>query len=261
MVFAGPVFWDAQHAPEVMRAYRDFLPDAPEELGAFVGLKSVPSTDPFPREHWGARACAIIACYNGTAEDGKAAMEPLLDRLPPPIFNWMDAIPFPALQGMFDPLLPKGLQWHWKGDFVTTLPDEAIEVHIAQAQQAPSELSLMHLYPIDGAARRVGPEDTAWNARDATWSMVIAGIDPDPAKARALTKWARDYWNAVHRFNREGGYINFMMDDEGEARVRASYGANYDRLAAVKAKYDPTNLFRVNQNIPPASRNGSPATR
>ena len=260
-VYAGPVFWDAQHASEVMRAYRDFLPDAPEELGAFVGLKSVPSTDPFPREHWGARACAIIACFNGTAEDGKAAMAPLLDRLPPPVFNWMDAIPFPALQGMFDPLLPKGLQWHWKGDFVTTLPDEAIEVHIAQAQQAPSELSLMHLYPIDGAVRRVGPEDTAWNARDATWSMVIAGIDPDPAKARALTKWARDYWNAVHRFNREGGYINFMMDDEGEARVRASYGANYDRLAAVKAKYDPANLFRVNQNIPPASRNGSPATR
>lgn len=260
-VYAGPVFWNADHAGEVMRAYRDYLPDAPEELGAFVGLKSVPSTDPFPREHWGSRACAVIACYNGPAEDGKAAMAPLLDRLPPPIFNWMDALPFPALQGMFDPLLPKGLQWHWKGDFVTSLPDEAIEVHIAQALQAPSELSLMHLYPIDGAVRRVGQDDTAWNARDATWSMVIAGIDADPGKAAALTRWARDYWNAIHPFNREGGYINFMMNDEGEARVRASYGANYERLVAVKAKYDPANLFRVNQNIPPASRDGQPGSK
>ncbi len=253
-VYAGPVFWDARHAAEVMRAYRDFLPGAPEELGAFVGLKSVPSTEPFPREHWGARACAIIACYNGPAEDGRAAMAPLLDRLPTPIFDWMDAIPFPALQAMFDPLLPRGLQWHWKGDFVTELSDEAIEVHIAQAQEAPSELSLMHLYPIDGAVHRVGKDKTAWGARDATWSMVIAGIDPDPAKAGALSQWARNYWKAVHRFNREGGYVNFMMDDEGEARIQASYGANYDRLGAVKASYDPSNLFRVNQNIRPETR-------
>ncbi|WP_209428014.1 FAD-binding oxidoreductase [Pararhodobacter sp. SW119] len=260
-VFAGPVFWDARHAADVMRAYRDYLPDAPEALGVFVGLKSVPSTDPFPREHWGKKACAVVACYNGTAEDGKAAMAPLLDRLPPPIFNWMDAIPFPALQGMFDPFFPKGLQWHWKGDFVTELPDEAIEVHIAQAQKAPSELSLMHLYPIDGAVRRIGPGETAWNARDATWSMVIAGIDLDPAKAAELTQWARDYWKAVHKFNREGGYINFMMDDEGEARVRASYGDNYARLADVKAKYDPENLFRVNQNIRPAVHASQPDSR
>jgi FAD/FMN-containing dehydrogenase len=253
-VYAGPVFWDVRHAADVMRAYRDYLPDAPEALGAFVGLKSVPSTDPFPREHWGARACAVVACYNGPAEDGTAAMAPLLDRLPPPLFNWLGEMPFPALQGMFDPFFPKGLQWHWKGDFVTELPDEAIDAHIAHAQKAPSELSLMHLYPIDGAVRRVGTHETAWSARDATWSMVIAGIDPDPSKAGALTRWARDYWKAVHPFNREGGYVNFMMDDEGDARLRASYGANYDRLATIKARYDPANLFRVNQNIRPVGR-------
>ncbi|CDX14415.1 FAD linked oxidase [Mesorhizobium sp. SOD10] len=253
MVFGGPVFWEAKDAPAVMRTYRDYLPEAPEDLGAFVGLKTVPSTDPFPREYWGKRACAIISCYNGSEEDGRKAMAPLLDNLPPPIFNWMGMMPFPALQAMFDPLLPKGLQWYWKGDFVRSLPDEAIATHIAQAAEAPSELSLMHLYPIDGAVRRVGKDETAWNARDATWSMVIAGIDPDPGKAADLTKWAKNYWASIHPHNGEGGYVNFMMDDEGEARVQASYGANYERLSQVKRIYDPFNVFRVNQNIKPAT--------
>ncbi|MBZ9673253.1 FAD-binding oxidoreductase [Mesorhizobium sp. ES1-3] len=252
MIFGGPVFWEAKDAQAVMQVYRDYLPGAPEDLGAFVGLKSVPSTDPFPREYWGKRACAIISCYNGTEEDGRKAMAPLLDNLPPPIFNWMGVMPYPALQALFDPLLPKGLQWYWKGDFVKSLPDEAIATHIAQAAQAPSELSLMHLYPIDGAVRRVGKDETAWNARDASWSMVIAGIDPDPGKAADLTKWAKNYWARIHPHNGEGGYVNFMMEDEGEARLRASYGANYERLSQVKRTYDPSNVFRVNQNIKPA---------
>ena len=253
MIFGGPVFWEAKDAPAVMRTYRDYLPEAPEDLGAFVGLKTVPSTDPFPREYWGKRACAIISCYNGSEEDGRKAMAPLLDNLPPPIFNWMGVMPFPALQAMFDPLLPKGLQWYWKGDFVKSLPDEAIATHIAPAAAAPSELSLMHIYPIDGAVRRVGKNETAWNARDATWSMVIAAIDPDPAKAADLTKWAKNYWASIHPHNGEGGYVNFMMEDEGEARVQASYGANYERLSQVKRIYDPFNIFRVNQNIKPAA--------
>ena len=252
MVYAGPVFWDASDARAVMRAYRDFLPAAPEELGAFVGLKTVPSTDPFPKEFWGRRACAIISCYNGSAEDGGTALAPLFDAVPRPIFNWMSAMSFPAMQALFDPLLPKGLQCYWKGDFVKSLPDEAIDTHIAQAAQTPSELSLMHLYPIDGAVRRVAQDATAWGARDATWSMVIAGIDPNPARAEALKTWGRAYWNAVHRFNLDGGYVNFMMDDEGQSRMQAAYGDNYGRLALIKAKYDPANLFRVNQNIEPA---------
>jgi FAD/FMN-containing dehydrogenase len=110
----------------------------------------------------------------------------------------------------------------------------------------------MHLYPIDGAVQEVAPDATAWGARRATWSMVIAGIDPDPAKAGELKQWASDYWQAVHAHNPHGGsYVNFMMDDEGEERVRAAYGANYERLRAVKRRYDPDNMFRVNQNIRP----------
>jgi FAD/FMN-containing dehydrogenase len=250
-VYAGPIFWDAAHAKDVMRAYRDFLPTAPEELGAFVGLKTVLSTDPFPKDYWGRRACGVISSYNGGAEEGEKVMAQLLRSVPKPIFNWMGAMPFPAMQTLFDPFFPKGLQWYWKGDFVKSLPDEAIDTHIAQAAKAPSELSLMHLYPIDGAVHRIPKDATAWTAREATWSMVIAGIDSDAKQADALKTWGREYWKTVHRFNLEGAYVNFMMDDEAAGRVQATYGDNYKRLASVKAKYDPKNLFRVNQNIQP----------
>jgi hypothetical protein len=251
-VYGGPIFWDIKHAKEVMRFYRDFLPKAPEKLCPFLGLKTVPSTAPFPQEIWGTRICALISCYDGSAEDGEKAMRPVRDALPKPILDWMSAMPFPALQSLFDGLLPKGLQWYWKGDFVKTLSDEAIDVHIAHASKSPSPLSLTHLYPIDGAVHRVGATDTPWSSRDATWSMVIAGIDPDPAKADALVKWGRAYWEAVHPHNLRGGYVNFMMDDEIDGRLQETYGPNYQRLAAVKQKYDPKNLFRVNQNIKPA---------
>jgi FAD/FMN-containing dehydrogenase len=251
-VYAGPIFWEATDAKAVMQAYRDFLPTAPEELGAFIGLKTVPSVDPFPKEYWGRRACAIISSYNGPAAEGEKVMARLLESVPPPIFNWMGEMPFPTMQALFDPFFPKGLQWYWKGDFVRSLTDEAIETHIAQAAQAPTELSLMHLYPIDGAVRTIPKDATAWNTRDATWSMVIAGISSDPSQAEALRNWGRAYWKAVHPYNLDGAYVNFMMDDEIEGRVQATYGENYARLAAVKEKYDPTNLFRVNQNILPA---------
>ena len=158
-------------------------------------------------------------------------------------------MPYPAMQTLFDGLLPKGLQWYWKGDYVKELSDEAIAAHLEHAATSPSELSLMHLYPIDGAVHRRHSDETAWSCRDATWSMVICGIDPDPAKAPELERWARSYWEAVHPFNPGGGYVNFMMDDEIEGRLQATYGSNYPKLVQLKQKYDPSNLFRVNQNI------------
>jgi len=252
MVYAGPVFWEATHAKAVMTTYRDMLPQLPEEFGLFVGLKTVPPMDPFPKDYWGRRACALIGAYNGSLADGEKIMAGLLGKLPQPIFNWMSEMPFPAINALFDPFFPKGLQWYWKGDFVKSLPDEAIDTHIVQAANAPSDLCLMHLYPIDGAVKRVAKDATAWGSRDATWSMVIAGIDPDPKKAEALKAWGRAYWKAVHPFNLEGAYINFLMDDEAEGRLQATYGENYAKLAAIKAKYDPQNVFRVNQNIKPA---------
>jgi FAD binding domain/Berberine and berberine like len=252
MVFAGPIAWDQSHARTIMQAYRDFLPKAPEELCVVVGMKKVPTNSPFPEGAWGHRICLLVCCFTGPEAEGRKALAPLLEALPQPALDWTGMMPYPALQSMFDGLYPKGLQWYWKGDFVNELTDAAIEAHIEHAARTPSELSLMHLYPIDGAVRRVGKQETAWSARDAAWSMVIAGIDPSPENAGAITHWAKTYWGAVHPFNPGGGYTNFMMDDEGDARLKAAYGENYPRLAAIKAKYDPNNLFHVNQNIRPA---------
>lgn len=257
-VFAGPVFWGVEDAKAVMTVFSDFQRRAPRAFGGFVGLKTVPPVEPFPEEHRGRRACAVIACYDGSAEAGADAMAPLMDRLPAPLFDWRGEMPFPALQSMFDPFFPPGLQWYWKGAYVSDLPEGAIDAHIAQIEQAPSPLSLMHLYPVDGAAAEVDREATAWVARDARWSMVIAGVDPDPAKAEALKGWARRYWEAVRPYTSEGGYVNFLMGEEDEARVAAAYGRNYARLAEIKAKYDPENLFRINQNIAPAAAVADP---
>jgi FAD/FMN-containing dehydrogenase len=251
MVFAGPIFWDAKDAKQIMATYRDFIPKAPEELGLFVGLKTVPPADPFPKEHWSKRACALIGAFNGPIAEGQKLMTSLLDKLPAPLFNWMGEMPWTAINALFDPFFPKGLQWYWKGDFVKVLPDEAIDVHIANAIKAPTAFCLMHLYPIDGAVRRVAKDATPWSARDASFSMVVAAISPDPKDAEALRAWGRAYWEAIHPFNLKGAYVNFMDSDEAENRVELSYGDNYKRLASIKAKYDPDNLFRVNQNIKP----------
>ena len=250
-VFAGPMMWEIKHARQIMQWYRDFLPKAPLELCTFLGLKTVPSTEPFPKDIWGKKIVALISCYNGAAEDGQKAIQPIRSELPAAILDWVGPMPFPAIQTMFDPLLPKGLQWYWKGAYVRELPDQAIDVHLEHAMKAPSELSLMHLYPIDGAVHRLGKDETPWSCRDGTWSMVIAAIDPDPAKAAQLKQWGKAYWEAVNPFTMGGGYVNFMMGDEGDARIKATYGGNFQRLVAVKRKYDPNNVFRVNQNIKP----------
>ena len=144
-----------------MRWYRDFLPTAPRALSPFLGLKTVPSTEPFPEHLWGRRICGLICCFTGPAAEADAAFEPIRTQLPEPLLDGVTTMPFPALQSMFDPLLPSGLQWYWKGDFVKELTDEAIDVHVQQAAQSPTELSLMHLYPIDGAPQQVAPDGNA----------------------------------------------------------------------------------------------------
>jgi len=250
-LYGGPIIFELSDAAAVMRWYRDFQKNAPEPFYIFLGLQTVPPGDPFPREHWNKRMCVLLVAHLG--EEAEAEVNAARRALPAPIVDWAGPIAYPALQSMFDALNPPGMQWYWKGDFVKSLPDASIEKHVAHAAKAPSYFSLMHLYPIDGAVQRVGKADTAWSARDVTWSMVIAGIDPDPARATELKEWATDYWAAVHPFNLEGAYPNFMMADEGEGRIKAAYGTNYARLAALKSKYDPSNLFRVNQNIHPAA--------
>ncbi|RAI00109.1 oxidoreductase [Acuticoccus sediminis] len=251
-VFGGPVFWDIAHAGAVLRRYRDRLPAAPEALGLFFGIKTVPPVDMFPEHTRGRRVCVLIACYNGPEDEARLALAPFRRGLPDPLIDATGPIPFPSLQAMFDPLLPPGLHWYWKGDFFEALSDEVIDIHLAHAARIPTNYSLMHLYPIDGAVQRVPPRATAWSRRHARWSMVIAGIDTERENAEAITRWAKDYWADLHPHSDGGGYVNFLMGDEGADRVAATYGENYDRLRRVKAVYDPQNLFRINQNIPPA---------
>lgn len=250
-VFAGPIAWDQRHARTIMRRYREFLAGAPEELGIFLGLKTVLSCAPFPEEFRGKPFCLLMCCFDGPEEEGRKVLKPLLEALPAPWFDWMSTMPYPAVQSMFDGLYPKGMQWYWRGAFVKELTDAAIDAHLAQAAKSPSELSLMHLYPIDGAVHRVASNATAWNCRDATWSMVMAGIDPDPQKAGPVTRWTKAYSDALRPHTLEGAYPNFMMEDGTEARLRATFGENYGRLAGVKKQYDAANLFRVNHNIRP----------
>ena len=249
MVTAGPMFWDMRQAAEIMCWYREFLPAAPEDLYGFFAFMNILPVPLFPTHLHGRSVCAVVWCHLGSAEQAAKDLDEVR-RSHPPLFEHVGCMPFAALQQMFDPLLPPGLQWYWKGDFVRELSDEAIEQHIQYASHLPNLLSAMHLYPIDGQANRVAQDATAFSYRDAKWSMVITGIDPDPANREKITKWAKEYWDAVHPYCAGGAYVNFMME-EGADRVQATYRDNYDRLASVKARYDPGNLFRVNQNITP----------
>jgi FAD/FMN-containing dehydrogenase len=250
MVCAGPMLWNLDQAADIMKWYREFIVSAPEELNGFFAFLTVPPGPPFPENLHFKKMCGIVWCYTGAQDKANEILEPLR-KFRPPAFEFFVPMPFPMLQGMFDGLYPPGLQWYWKADFVKELSDEAIALHVKHGSELPSLHSTMHLYPVNGAARRIKGADTPWNYRDANWSEVIVGVDPDPANKNRIIDWSRNYWDALHPYGAGGAYVNFMMDDEGSERIRATYGDNYGRLAKIKAKYDPHNFFRVNQNIRP----------
>jgi FAD/FMN-containing dehydrogenase len=258
MVCAGPMLWPLDQAADIMRWYRQFIAQAPEEINGFFAFMTVPPGPPFPENLHFQKMCGIVWCYNGPLEPANEILQPLRN-FRPPAFEFFAPMPFPMLQGMFDGLYPPGLQWYWKADFVNELKDEAIALHIKHGSQLPTLHSTMHLYPINGAAHKAANDDTPWSYRQATWSEVIVGVDPDPANKDRITEWARNYWEALHPFGAGGAYVNFMMDGEGDERIRATYGDNYERLAQIKAKYDPDNFFRVNQNIRPKVGTLTPA--
>ena len=249
-IFGGPTFWSLEDSPEVLSAYREFLPNAPRELNGFFAYTSVPPAPPFPEELHTRKVCGVVWCYVGGEEDGAKAMAPLLDSVPEPLMHGVQSMPHPALQGAFDGLYPPGHQWYWRADFVKEIPDEAVQAHAKFGAEMPTLQSTMHMYPIDGAAHDLDSSETAWGYREANWGSVFAGVDPDPANVEAIRQWSVDYMEALHPYSAGGAYVNMMMD-EGQERVRASYRDNYDRLARIKATYDPKNLFRVNQNIEP----------
>jgi FAD/FMN-containing dehydrogenase len=248
-LYAGPMLWPLERSADVLRWYREFITNAPDDLNGFFAFLTVPSVAPFPEELWNQKMCGVVWAYTGDKPDEVFA--PIRAQFGPPALDWVGPISHPALNSMFDGLYPAGDQWYWKADFVKEIPDEAVDIHVQYGEALPTWKSTMHLYPINGVAGRVAKDATAWNYRDANWGMVMVGVSPDPADNEQMIEWTRSYWSALHPYSAGGAYINMMME-EGQDRVRASYGDHYDRLAQIKAKYDPNNLFRVNQNIKPA---------
>lgn len=248
-VYGGPMFWRIEQASEVLKYWQTLIMNAPADLNGWFAFVTVPPVAPFPEAHHLEKMCAVVWCYTGPIENGPEALKSIREAFPPAI-DFAGPIPFPALQSMFDALYPSGLQWYWRADFFKEYDDKAIGLHAKYGSELPTMFSTMHIYPINGFAGRVGMTDTAWGYRDANFLQVTVGVSPDPADNERMIAWAKDYWLALHPHSMGGGYVNMIMD-EGEDRVKAAYRDNYAHLAQVKAKYDPKNLFHMNQNIKP----------
>jgi hypothetical protein len=246
-MYAGPTFWPLEQSVEVMKAYRDFILAAPEHVNGFFAFLTVPPSPMFPEHLHLKKVCGVMWTCTGPAGAAETATRPMR-AVGKPLFDHQAEMPLPAVNSLFDALYPSGLQWYWRADFFHELRDEAIAQHARHGAALPTMHSTMHLYPIDGAAHGVSRNETAFSYRDANWAEVIVGVDPDPANAGTITEWCKGYFDALHPFSSGGAYVNFMMD-EGPGRVQSSFRDNYARLIAVKSKYDPANLFRVNQNI------------
>jgi FAD/FMN-containing dehydrogenase len=249
-IVGGPMFWSLDSAADVLKWYREFIVNAPEDVYGFFAFATVPPAPMFPEELHLQKVAGIVWCLTLPEDEAAAALAEARSQ-PGIILDGVQPMPLPALNSAFDDLYPPGDQWYWRADFAETIPDEAVEKHAEFAAAMPTWKCTMHLYPIDGAAHRVGPTDTAWGYRNANWGTVYAGVDPDTANVEAISAWSKGYQEALHPFSAGGAYVNMMME-EGQDRVEAAYGENYARLAKIKAKYDPDNLFHVNQNIKPA---------
>lgn len=249
-VHFGPTFWPLEEAGQVLQAYRKFIKEAPEEIDGFFAFLVVPPVPMFPENLHLKKVCGIVWCSLGTPEQVDALTKPMRS-VGHPLLDHIGPAPFPAVQSLFDPLYAPGLQWYWRADNFTELSDDAIVRHVEHGSKVPTLHSTMHLYPVNGAAQRVGRNDTAYSFREALFAQVIVGVDPDPANKEKITAWCKDYYTALHPYSAGGAYVNFMLD-EGQERVQSAYRDNYTRLAQIKKKYDPANFFRVNQNIHPA---------
>ncbi len=248
-VYWGPMFYEIEEAANILRFYRDYIRDAPEQMGAFPAFQIAPPLPFIPKDRHGDMFCAIVACWAGDPEEGERRFKPFHD-VAEVKAEMVGRVPFPAINAAFDGLFPKGIRQYWKGNFVKELSDDAIAAHVQHGPRAPTVSSTMHLYPVNGACHNVAADATAFGHRDADFSMVVVSAWNDPADDKANIGWVRGYSNAMAPYSEVGGYINFMDGDDTK-RIPANYGRNYDRMVGIKRKYDPDNLFRVNQNIVP----------
>lgn len=249
-VFVGLVFFELSATRQVLEFYRQYIATAPEEMGAFFGFHIAPPLPFIPEKRHGETFCVIVACWSGPKEKGEPALQPIR-KAGPIAAELLTPMPFPVLNSLFDPLLPPGLQHYWKASFASEITDGAIAAHLAHGPKIPTVNSAMHIYPINGAAGRVSSEATAFAYRDARFAVNIAGMWPDPKDNEKNIKWVKDYHAALEPHSSSGAYVNFMAEDD-QGRVKESYKGNYDRLVSLKKKYDPENLFHINQNIKPS---------
>ena len=240
-VLACSVLHPYARARDAMRFYDDLCAEAPDELSADAALVTAPS---------GERFFNISACYCGDNEAGERMLRPLLDH-GTPVESKLGPVPYLQIQSAGDSLFPRGRRYYWKAQFLRTLTDTAIEAVLEVYARAPSAASLLVFQHVGGAIARVPATATPYANRDARYDCFPISIWDAPDGDDAAIRWARDVWNAVRPFSTGGVYAN-NLGDEGEDRVRAAYGENHARLAALKARYDPSNFFRLNQNIKPS---------
>ena len=248
-LYAGPILYPLEKSAEVLRLFSDFMRTAPREMNAFFAFMIVPPGPPFPESLHGKTCCAIMCACTGDLAEAEALIRPLKE-FGPPLLALPHPMPYPFLQSLFDGLLPHGMHHYWKADFMGELTDEAIAEHVKFGPRIPTVNSAVHIYALDGAVHDVGAAETAFAYRDVRFVHIIAAVTPDAASLPGYREWTRAYWAALHPHSAGGAYVNFLMD-EGDERIAASYTGNGQRLATIKAKYDPGNLFRVNQNIKP----------
>jgi len=240
-MYGGMLVYPVARAREVLRLYRDLAAKAPDELTMFAGLMSAPDGTPI---------VAVLVGYNGPASAGEAAIKPLRDL--GPVADQVSTLPYPALNSMLDEGFPHGLHVYWRSDFLKALPDEAIDTLCERFSSVTSPLSALLIEQFGGAVARVPAADSAFAQRDALFNLAVIARWTDPATAGSHVDWARRSSEAMRPFASGGVYVNYL-GDEGEERIRAAYGAEkYAKLVAIKKQYDPTNLFRLNQNIKPS---------
>jgi hypothetical protein len=248
-VLAGPIFWPIDQAPDVLRFYREWIAEAPDELMTIVVQRRAPALDFVPKEFHGELVVAVTCCYAGPVEDGEPIVAPL-KAFGTPLLDRCEPKPYLTHQAMFDGSFPHGWWYYFRACDVGGLTDEVIDVMVEHGSRIVSPVTTVAVWQMGGAVARVGESDTAFNGRDAGFSFNINGNSQVAEGFEAEREWARDYWSALAPHH-TSVYVNFLME-EGQERIRDAYGAEkYDRLQALKRKYDPDNLFRLNQNIPP----------
>ena len=250
IVTGGPMLWPLEDTERVLGLYQRWLPEQPDDVSAFFAVMTVPPADPFPEPLRMRPACALVWCNTAPSEDSAAALAEFRAATPTPMLDAVAELPYPALQSAFDPLAALGTRNHISGQCFAGLPDAAAAEFVRFGESAPSWLSFTHLYPLDGAAGRPRNADTAWPWRRAAFSQMFLGSTAEPGHEDELRDWACGFSAALAPYALGGAYSNFLMD-EGSAAARASYGENHPRLREIKARYDPANVFRSNQNIEP----------